>query len=253
MMSEAELLIKQRILNGKKLMEEEIVKNVLFLDTETNGEGGFKPPRHDIVQLAWIYNGCVNSFYIKGATKMNSHVPHDISLEFLDSNGTEFEKVWPEFKKDFKQAEKIVSHNLDFDIGILVHALESRIFSKKHIDMLNEKAEKIGVCTMKKATGFCKIPKTGYGAKYPGWKWPTLTEWYKVLFSNDPLLTLHDAKNDCVILKECFAQCEALDWKSPVKKYYRPESALMNHENHGNHGNHGSKLSESASSTVPTT
>ena len=56
---------------------------------------------------------------------------------------------------------------------------------------------------MKNSSDYCKIPKTGYAARYGGFKWPSLSELAARLEIENDNHNFHDALYDCQITKEC--------------------------------------------------
>jgi DNA polymerase III epsilon subunit-like protein len=171
----------------------------LYLDTETNGYGNFRPPSQRLVQLAWIYNKIPKTYFIKDVVTINPEVPHTITVEQCEKEGFDFDFVFAIFYNDFVKSSLVVAHNLEFDIGILKNELKlrnSQMYSnfKKQLKTKNFK------CTMKDSVDICKLKKKQTSLNY---KFPKLEELYYHFYKSVPELTPHDALNDCYILKMC--------------------------------------------------
>ena len=122
-------------------------------------------------------------------------------MDFLNSQGTEFNEVLKVFRQDLEYTDKIVAHNVDFDVGSILHELELRGYSKS----INDEIKDVPTyCTMKNSVEFCSIPKTGLGAHYPGWKWPKLSEAYLAILMKPAPTGLHDSLKDCQVLRELY-------------------------------------------------
>ncbi len=174
----------------------------LILDTETDGIGSFRPPRQRIVQMSWITdNNKERNYFIKGVQKISEDVPHMITVDFLNSEGAEFDDVIQQFLGDLEYTEKIVAHNVDFDVGCILHELELRGYSE---NCRNIVADVPTYCTMKNSMEFCHLPKIGIGANYPGWKWPKLSEAYSAILMKPAPSGLHDSLKDCQVLRELY-------------------------------------------------
>ncbi|MCB9018953.1 MAG: 3'-5' exonuclease [Chitinophagales bacterium] len=179
---------------------------ILFIDVETTGlptnwKASYKLesnwPR--IVQIAWKIAAkgnqatSVKSYIIKpeGYTiPIESTKIHKISNEKALQNGVSIYDVLNNLYVDLLTVDTIVAHNLDFDLNVV--ACE---FHRKSIEpiLLN----KIGICTMKKSTNFCKLP-----GRY-GYKWPTLEELNTKLFGSR-LYESHNAIQDVIALEKIF-------------------------------------------------
>jgi DNA polymerase-3 subunit alpha/DNA polymerase-3 subunit epsilon len=174
----------------------------LILDVETNGFGAFQPPKQRIVQISWIT--CEDeerNYFIKGARFISPDVPHTITVDFLNSQGIEFDEALKVFLQDLEYTDKIVAHNVDFDVGCLLNELDIRGYSKS---VRNKITEVPTYCTMKNSVEFCHLPKTGLGAAYPGWKWPKLSEAYSAILMKPVPPGLHDSLQDCRVLREIY-------------------------------------------------
>ena len=175
----------------------------LILDTETNGIGSFRPARQRIVQWSWITPDNVErNYFIKGATEISPHVPHDITVDFLNAKGTEFDTVFKQFMDDLSTTDKIVAHNVKFDVGCIRNELKLRGYP----EVIRDKLFHFPLyCTMQHSTKYCNIRlynKDGTVSKT--YKWPKLEELHLKLFQTEPTGVLHDSLWDCRILQKCF-------------------------------------------------
>ena len=173
--------------------------SILYLDTETNGIGNFRPPTQRIVQIAWIYN-IPKSYLINDVKEIAEKVPHTITVNQCKSEGDDFEAIFSEFFKDFSNASLIVAHNIDFDIGSIKNELKIRN-SKLYNNFKKLLETKHFKCTMKDSVNICKLKFSPDSINY---KYPKLSELYFHYYKTEPELTPHDALNDCYILKMCY-------------------------------------------------
>jgi len=173
----------------------------IVFDLETNGIGEFRPPTQTITQIAFIKfnsNGQIIDQYstiVSGATAVNSgcHAVK-ITLESIENEGIDPVLAYKRFLDAIDDDMIIYAHNADFDVNLLKRALRGT-------DMVfpNNKV----ICTMKTSTDLCKIRKTGYAARYGGYKWPSLSELAMHLNVEKEDDNFHDALYDCHITKEC--------------------------------------------------
>ena len=173
--------------------------SVLYLDTETNGFGSFRPPSQRLVQLAWIFNKIPKTYFINDVATINSEVPHSITVVQCENEGVTFNTAFNDFYNDFVKSSLVVAHNLDFDIGILKHELKTRQH-KMYNDFKKHLKIKKFQCTMKDSVEICKLKKNENSISY---KFPKLEELYYHYYKSVPELVPHDALNDCYILKMC--------------------------------------------------
>ena len=181
--------------------------SVLVFDTETDGIGGFDPPTQRVVQLAWDLDGHTTSHLIRDVAAINPAVPHSITVEDCRERGVDFEEAFAGFMDALRRCDIVVAHNMHFDEGELLHELRLRNIPDGELFTLIQ--DKCRLCTKLATTEFCQLPKTGAGAKYGGYKWPTLGELYFKLVGAEPQLQLHDAYNDVKVLRECVTLMQA--------------------------------------------
>jgi DNA polymerase-3 subunit epsilon len=178
----------------------------LFFDTETTGlPGNWKAPLDDLsnwprlVQLAWLLydrSGTLlfNADHIIIPEGFN--IPqsasdiHGISDEKAQREGSPLASVLSQFMGCIDEADILIAHNMKFDETIvgaecLRKDIPNAIFSKKRI------------CTMLTSTSFCKLD-----GSY-GYKWPKLSELYRILFRKD-FAEAHNAAVDIRATAQCF-------------------------------------------------
>ena len=137
---------------------------LLFFDTETTS---IKPG--SICQLSYITVDAdvkpqitqgKNFFFTVDEMDPSAEEIHGISLEKLYdlSNGQYFEDLAFDFINDFKNADFLIGHNVNFDVRFLKHELFTlgEYFEPKNI-----------FCTMAYYKEICKIPKANGEIKNP--------------------------------------------------------------------------------------
>jgi DNA polymerase III alpha subunit (gram-positive type) len=173
-----------------------MTQKFLVLDMETNGIGSMRPPQQTITQFGWIlFDESGNTIesgndIVLGAKVVNIIYDNSLTLEEINQKGIPLDQAFEKMRKMIDSNTTIFAHNADFDIGLLQYA---------NLSLPNSKI----VCTMKNSIEFCKLHKTGYAARYPGYKFPRLSELANKLNINIDASNLHDALYDCKITKEC--------------------------------------------------
>lgn len=130
--------------------------NLLIFDTETTS---IKPGH--ICQLSYINIDASskpqktigkNIFFTVDEMDPGAQAVHGFSLEKLYelSNGKYFEDLIDDFIEDFKNADFVIGHNVNFDVRFLKHELDG---------MGLEYTPKNVFCTMRYYLNVCKIPK----------------------------------------------------------------------------------------------
>ena len=184
----------------------------LFFDTETTGiPKNYKAPVSDLknwprlVQIAWLVADesgneissaehivKPNGFTIPpDATKV-----HGISTDIALAQGVEIKFALDVIAKEIGAAKSVIAHNIAFDEKIL-GAEFLRAGYSNHLD------EKQRRCTMQSATDFCRLP-----GPY-GFKWPTLNELHKKLFS-ESFAGAHRALVDVRACAKCYFELKRL-------------------------------------------
>ena len=174
----------------------------IILDIETNGIGGFRPPTQRAVQISWILeNGTERDFYVKDVKEISESETYPckhINIDILKEKGVDFDIVWNALMRDLEFRDKIIIHNVSFDIGVLKNEAKLRKLDASIFDA------KTQFCTMRKSTNFCTLPQKFRSSSY---KWPKLKELYKALFGDFPEdKLLHDSIQDCRILHRCYVK-----------------------------------------------
>jgi len=182
----------------------------LIYDTETTGlPKSYNAPLTDfdnwprVVQLAWQVHDVdgslvdVKNFIIKpedfiiprGAEKV-----HGISTERANREGQSLDFVLKEFNKALSSVTTVAGHNLQFDnscIGseFLRNGIATNLFDLNMVD------------TIPASTEYCQLP----GGKGGNYKWPTLEELHKKLFS-ESFIAAHNASADVQATARCFLE-----------------------------------------------
>jgi DNA polymerase III epsilon subunit-like protein len=200
---------------------------VLFFDTETTGvPKNYNAPHTDslnwprVVQLAWARYDFDDSIKQPVLRKTRDfiikptgfEIPidvsriHGITTEIAMRSGSPLSDVLEEFCLDVEAAGIVVAHNISFDAMIIaaeLHRLKKEnIFQRDSIR---------GICTMKRSTQFCAIPKKNsnpfrraFGNVRPiDFKWPTLSELHTKLFGQS-FQDAHNALADIEACASCF-------------------------------------------------
>lgn len=169
----------------------------IVLDFETNGIGSMHPPKQTITQFAWILfdeHGATLDYsndIVTGATQIKKIYDNAISLDEINEKGIPLRCAFEKMCVHIDKHTTLYAHNAYFDIGLIEHA--GLVLPKVKI-----------VCTMKNSIEFCKLPKTGFVAlRYPGYKYPKLSELASKLDLCIDETKLHDALYDCEITKMC--------------------------------------------------
>lgn len=190
------------------------MKKILFFDTETTGlPSDFNLPRYVVdnwprlVQLSWTITD-ENGNRLKTADHIirpsGFDIPkasadiHGITTDIAMQIGDDLTAVITDFMDDYKSADLIVGHNIDFDKNV-VGAEIIRLGMKDFID------SKPSICTMKSSTDYCALPnKKGYGYKYPN-----LQELHRILFGHN-FENAHNSASDIDATEKCFWKLQQL-------------------------------------------
>ena len=169
----------------------------IVLDLETNGIGSMHPPMQTITQFAWILfdeEGKTLDYgndIVLGAMEVKAFYDNALSVDEINKNGIPLETAFSKMIVHIDKTTTLYAHNADFDVGLIKYA---------GLELPKVKI----VCTMKKSINFCQIPKTGLVAlKYPGYKYPRLSELASKLKLKLDETKLHDALYDCEVTKMC--------------------------------------------------
>ena len=202
--------------------------NILVFDTETTGllpkwTTIAKDNLHlfpYIVQMSWIvYNSETHQIVEKDfIIKLPNNVImseecvqiHGITNEMSQKKGVSPMLVIEEFMEDFNSSDKVVAHNLDFDLKLLkieimriINCLDNATQIKNLVTFQGVLSEcKKLYCTMQESIDICKIKSINKnGKEYI--KYPRLLELHQHLFNESPI-HLHNSLNDAFVCLRCF-------------------------------------------------
>lgn len=189
---------------------------VLFFDTETTGKWEFSRPGTDAIQPNLVQLGAIlredgvirNEVNVivfpDSAIHPKAVEVHGITDLIADSNGLSQKAACLMFSDMLHCADRIVAHNIDFDVKIM-----KRAFWRSEIDIgVFEDVDQ--VCTMKVSTDILRLPSP----KKNGFKWPTLMEAHKY-FTNAGFENAHDAMAD---VRACISVYDGLKALNIVKE-----------------------------------
>jgi DNA polymerase-3 subunit alpha len=211
---------------------------LLIFDTETTGlpksrDDAYKNPDNwpHIVSISWVVldtdtNKLISqkSYIVKPEwiIPYDSIVIHKITNEMAHQQGVPLKYVIDQFLAE--EHDKIVSHNINFDLNVLEHAMVwdlgiGRRYMPKRLD-----------CTMIISQKYCRLP----GKKSNIHKFPKLKEMYEFIFKRQPSEEkLHGSLYDTLILAECIQNC---DW-------LRNELGIVSDDKYKTDGVHSKTLS----------
>lgn len=165
----------------------------LFFDTETTGKWDFSldhthPKQPELIQIGAILrddNGINRAeidaiVFTESKIDESAYEKHGISLELAEKTGISLKAASLLFEDLIHISDRIVGHNIDFDIKIMKRALWKSELDYTVFD------EKDRYCTMKLSTDVLRLPSK------KGFKWPKLEEAYKY-FTNEDIINAHNA------------------------------------------------------------
>jgi len=201
----------------------------LVFDTETTGLPKTKYISPDtlelwpnIVQFSYvIYDSCLNDiveskdYIIKLSENIliseESSKIHGITNEMSRKKGVQISEVLNEFFYYLRTVDKLIGHNVEFDINMIKVELLRIIYSKRYSEEQNKLYKnalhyltnyKDICCTLKDSIKFCNIQLLDkYGKPYL--KYPKLIELHEKLFDKSPN-NLHNSFNDILVTLRCF-------------------------------------------------
>lgn len=180
---------------------------IMFLDIETNGlpeRIGFDKYHHP--SLFEKYNGCrvieiayiiysdkiiekeYSSLVIPDGFKIENSQFHGITEDKANENGNNINIILEEMMKDLENVDCIISHNINFDINIVL----SEAYRYGHTNIASKIENIKKLCTM--FLGKLKMKQR---------KNPKLVELYKFLFGKE-VIQEHRALSDTKICAECY-------------------------------------------------
>ncbi len=184
----------------------------LVIDTETTGlPKRWSAPASDLknwprlVQIAWLLfdkDGVEQEsreLIIKpigySIPKIASQI-HGISHAQAVDEGVLVTPALEEFAGAVAKSQTLVAHNMSFDENVITAE-----FIRAELPNVFSGITK--VCTKDISTDYCKLP-----GRY-GYKWPSLQELHRTLFSQDFTET-HHALNDARVCAKCFFELKTL-------------------------------------------
>ena len=202
---------------------------ILVFDTETTGlpKTKFISPTKlilwpHIVQFSYIiYDSLLNDiiesrdFVVKLPENIvipeESSKIHGITNELSKLKGVCISEVLNEFFEQLKKVDKLIGHNIEFDINMIKIEL-LRIINNKNNSYEQNKLCKQNLhyilnyenitCTLKDSINFCNIQTLDKLGK-PYLKYPKLSELHEKLF-NKSAINLHNSFNDILVTLRCF-------------------------------------------------
>jgi len=217
----------------------------LVFDTETTGLPKSKyinPTTLDswphIVQFSYlVYDSPLNEiidskdFIIKMPENIlipeESTKIHGITNNLSNEKGTLLTVVLNEFFNSLKKVDKLIGHNIKFDINMIKIELlriindqsylpEETMHYKKYLYLI-ENFDNI-TCTLKDSILFCNIQSIDKNGKIY-LKYPKLFELYEKLFNEIPN-NLHNSFNDILVTLRCFMKLKYdIDLKDNCKSF----------------------------------
>lgn len=187
---------------------------ILFFDTETIGlPKDYKAPAAmvdnwpRVIQVGWaVYSdaGDLREAHEHIVKPVKFTIPkeasdvHGITTKRAREEGEDLKKVLTGFAWRVFFADRIVGHNIDFDIKVLGAEC---IRKSVTVHLTNRPS----TCTMLSSVNHCKLP-----GKFEGqYKWPKLTELYLTLF-NQELAQSHTALDDIKATAQCYFELKRL-------------------------------------------
>jgi DNA polymerase III epsilon subunit-like protein len=204
---------------------------VLVFDTETTGLPKTKLINPDtlhlwpyIVQFSYvIYDTDLNDIVhtYDAVIKLNNGmlIPedstkiHGITNEMSQDYGLQINNVLHNFFVDLRNSDRLVGHNISFDINIVTIELLRLIYESTHKKTEDEikkykydlhflKNYKNVCCTLQESINICQIKTVDkFGKEY--FKFPKLMELHKKLFETEPQ-NLHNSFTDILVTLRCF-------------------------------------------------
>lgn len=220
------LILINKDLNAKKYY---LIMRILVFDTETTGLPQTKfisPSTLDqwphIVQFSYvIYDSSLNDiveskdYIVKLPQNIliseDSTKIHGITNEMSTTRGLPISEILNEFLHLLKGVDKLVGHNIEFDVNMikveLLRIINSNSLSKEELKIYKHEFHylinyKDILCTLKESIQFCNIQLINKKGK-PYLKYPKLIELHEKLFNKSPT-NLHNSFNDILVTLRCF-------------------------------------------------
>lgn len=202
---------------------------VLVFDTETTGLPKTKIINPDtlhlwphIVQFSYIIYDTIENEIIETNDNIiklpeNTTIPeeaikiHGITNEMSCKSKNSIDDILIKFFKDLKNSDKIIGHNIYFDINMikieLLRIIYRNTFIHKSVKIYKDNLFYITnykniCCTLKDSIELCNIEtRDRFGKSYL--KYPKLVELHQKLFNSVPN-NLHNSLNDILVTLRCY-------------------------------------------------
>ena len=190
--------------------------SVFIFDTETTGLPNFQPNRNyyspkefhqydksRIIEIGYRILSLENNellaqyqsyVHYENINIENSHI-HGVTNEMALA-GVEIRDILKEIEKDFKtyNVKRIVAHNIDFDMNILLSECYRYSQENSNENLINTLLTCDTYCTMKRGKIFMDYYKN-----------PKLIELYNFVHRNNaPPFKEHSALSDCIACEKCY-------------------------------------------------
>jgi DNA polymerase III epsilon subunit-like protein len=219
---------------------------VLVFDTEATGLPKTKIINPDalhlwphIVQFSYlIYDTELNDVVIVGdnIVKVGAgiNIPeestaiHGITNQMSQTDGISLSKIFRSFFRDLKTADRLVGHNISFDINLVIVELLRMIYDAPPNSEAGVSANKNNLhqianfkntyCTLQESIDLCAIKAvTKLGKEYN--KFPKLIELHQKLFQTMPN-NLHNSLTDILVTLRCYMMMTGkVDLNETCNKY----------------------------------
>lgn len=185
----------------------------LIFDTETTGKADHKSKQwehqpHPVSLACELFHEGESKGLISVMINAGVEIPteasniHKITNEHIQRYGVSMRYAIGGFVSMLMQADRIVAHNIDFDIIVMEAAIYRTLQGEKQQELLSLFRALPRICTMRSSTDILKLP-----GKY-GYKWPTLEEAYKALVNEHGFEEAHTALGD---IRACKAVLDSLE------------------------------------------
>lgn len=219
---------------------------VLVFDTETTGLPKTKIINPDalhlwphIVQFSYlIYDTELNDVVVVGdnIVKVGAgiNIPeestaiHGITNQMSQTDGISLSKIFRSFFRDLKTADRLVGHNISFDVNLVIVELLRMIYdappnSEAGVSTNKKNLHQIAnfkniYCTLQESIDLCAIKAvTKLGKEYN--KFPKLIELHQKLFQTMPN-NLHNSLTDILVTLRCYMMMTGkVDLNETCNKY----------------------------------
>ena len=215
---------------------------LMIFDTETTGLPKDRTVTKDnyhlwprIVQLSYLIydtdNNDINLIYDK-IVKVDINISpesvkiHKITNEISNSKGVDIESVIFMFFHSLSYVDKLVGHNITFDLNMIKAELYRKLATyndndSKCVHHYLKMLDTINIsCTMRENKKLCNIVRTNASGEYL--KYPTLMELHNHLFNTTPN-NLHNSLNDILITLRCLVMINTnkdIYKMEHLRKYY---------------------------------